>query len=524
MAAQQTRIGQAPTNPRAGSLVVLPALPRYRVTCVFVPKAHGPWAHHPSKYDESQEFHSSLYFLAFPGQDDGLKQKLPKLSLWMPAFSPADGRPVKKSDQFQFQSHTIETGMNVQSGDIVKLYFARSALKKHREKELLSIGPVTRNCVVVIFERPGKIGEDHSLTLEWTESRNNTDYFHAFLTGDNWMACSPPFTAADARALLSGPSAGSSDVPEAVASIYDGPLETPTPGFYPGHPVSDKDCQIIISYDKDQTPRQLAVLFAHANNCDDNITDYKASIPVSRVHPNAYAAVIDAAIETGLTAIVLSNSWRPMLGSWAHRHGLGLDVSWIFDEFGGYPMAWTATGQAKDALEKLRSAYEARKKCEDDYTTAKKKYKQAKKNAGETQKALADANTQKALADANTEVAKAQTKREDARKILEDARKIEDAATPAWRDAVNSHQPQTILRFRESLERQTHRISQILDPWYMDEKTGSGSTHDVQKRTDFNLDEPGLQHIHRNHLHVTARDPEFDVPRKTAGHQRVAPK
>ena len=52
---------------------------------------------------------------------------------------------------------------------------------------------------------------------------------------------------------------------------------------------------------------------------------------LTRVHPGGYAALINAALANGVSSIKMNSCWRPMVGSIAHRAGLGLDV-WLSEQ------------------------------------------------------------------------------------------------------------------------------------------------------------------------------------------------
>jgi hypothetical protein len=75
--------------------------------------------------------------------------------------------------------------------------------------------------------------------------------------------------------------------------------------------------------------RRVTVTIQDSNNAVSNIaTGYTFfEEGLKRVHPAAYAPFFTAAIASGAASMTINSGWRPMLGSIAHRAGLGIDVS-----------------------------------------------------------------------------------------------------------------------------------------------------------------------------------------------------
>jgi len=100
--------------------------------------------------------------------------------------------------------------------------------------------------------------------------------------------------------------------------------------------------------------------FANATGAGDGVT---VADVLKRTNPVTYKGVIEAAWKSGIDELVLSSSWRPMLGSILHRMGVGLDVVFVddFDDRNaqGQPINRFQVNISSGARSQLYSTFEA---------------------------------------------------------------------------------------------------------------------------------------------------------------------
>ena len=211
----------------------------------------------------------------------------------------------------------------VDAGQSVELYLNSDAHPAHRKNPVYKVTVGDDDIEVVIKEVEGKqictdAPELSSSKLDVATGRT-VQHMNAKLTGDIWMKVSHKYERSEVDALL--PPKTSSEVTAAVKSIYSG-LSKPMLRIQ--QPVAGG-----------QIARELSIEFIDSKNPKENITSYsllKDGLP--RVHPAGYAALFSAALEHGIAKLQVTSCWRPMLGSIAHRAGLGLDVGYVAAFFG----------------------------------------------------------------------------------------------------------------------------------------------------------------------------------------------
>jgi hypothetical protein len=342
----------------------------------------------------------------------------------------------------------------VTQGQTVSLFLNSDAHPDYRHEPVYRVGPISHDTEITINE----IGGHHTTPDTPTPAGEHTDphtgkvtkKWTAPLTGDVWMKISHKYTPSEAEGLI--PTGTSETIRNAVLRVYSGLTSPHLSVAFPAEP--------------DRPALNLVVNFEDSTNPHQNITNYTLLRDgLARVHPAGYAALLVAARDSGVSPLKITSCWRPMLGSIAHRAGLGLDVNYI--------------GQIRLNREELRqpNAIHAG-------------------NVSDEEKALF-------------------TERENARR---DLRTLEaQHAPPAqiaiarlrvtttqneWQNSLASHTPQAVLSFRRSVM-QCSCVKQLFDPWYMDV-----NTRDAQQPQP-NAQSTPNEKLHAHHLHVTINEPKI---------------
>ncbi len=254
---------------------------------------------------------------------------------------------------------------------------------------------------------------------------------------------------------------------------------------------------------------------------------------LTRIHPLALAAVLQAAIEAGVKRVGFSSGWRPSLGSIAHRAGLGLDVA----RLDGIPMngeeLWKSlqkerklTSEESESFLDFKSTREAHKKAVSARESAQARRAlleleledEIAKGVGQCHAPFAGlgggaeatnastlahrqsaasrlADSERAIAEANVSEAAASKERERAEK--------------AWFDYRAKREPPMLREFREKLLRMPG-VSQVFDPWLMESNTMDRSRPVINRLRSDN------ESLHGDHLHVTISDPGILPPDQPA--------
>jgi hypothetical protein len=218
-----------------------------------------------------------------------------------------------------------------------------------------------------------------------------------------------------------------------------------------------------------------------SDNCYSNITGFDMlSEGLTRVHPGGYASVINAALDNGVSSVKMSSCWRPMLGSIAHRLGLGLDVTYLdamrFNRQelkNGKPPAGKQDAD-DNVSEDEKLFYKAWRAADREQKDAQKEFDRVK-NVGTDEK------------------------KKEVTDRLRNAQRAEADTSKAWNKERDKHEPPKVKAFRESLYT-CPCVSQLFDPWYMD-----GNTRDAVPATP-NAQLDGNEQLHAHHLHITVLD------------------
>jgi hypothetical protein len=304
--------------------------------------------------------------------------------------------------------------------------------------------------------------------LKDAKTDNKPDKCDAALTGNVWMRFSHRYTPDEVASRL--PAGTSAEAARAVQSIYQG-LRTGLLTVQRTEPQGQAQ-QVSLHFPTDKS-----------DNCYSNITGFDMlSDGLTRVHPSGYASVINAALDNGVGSVKMSSCWRPMLGSIAHRVGLGLDVNFL-----------DAVRINRQELQTKTGKPPAGKQDADDNVSEDEKRFYKAWRAAKQEREVAEKERDR-LRKVGTDEEKTASEDE-----LKRAQEAEVAASKAWNKERDKHEPPKVKAFRESLYT-CPCVSQLFDPWFMD-----GNTRDAVPATpNAQLDKNETLHAH--HLHLTVLD------------------
>lgn len=390
--------------------------------------------------------------------------------------------------------------LTVDPGDTVSLYLNSDAHPDYRQQPVYAITPKERDVIVTITEKTGKHADADTPTQKTkSDDPKKPDEYTAPLTGDIWLKISHKYTPAEAEKLI--PAQTSPEIKAAVLKYYDGSLSSAKSENTVTKPGKDgqaaKICRIAIGPGADDNP------LANIQSFDL----FKDGLP--RVHPHGYLALLEAAFDAGVEKVTLTSTWRPMVGSIAHRAGLGLDVNHL-----------DRTRLNREELRKPKavdtdnvSEEEKKRFMEKEAADA-----EAKKAEVERDKLLAERNALRALKKTNPNKANSiremelEKEIEDAEARLEAANKNSSAANEAWNDERNKNEPAKVKGYRASLLR-CQCVKQLYDPWYMEDDTqdkNAPTPNEQRPKPNRKKDtELSNEELHANHLHITVHEPKI---------------
>lgn len=362
---------------------------------------------------------------------------------------------------------------NVDPGSQVTLFLNSDAHPNYRRNPVYPATPGDQDVIVEIEEKRGKHSDTDVPVRVKSTVAENVDNYKAYLTGDIWMKISHKYSSDEVASLL--PSGINAAIKEAVIKIYDGLTQT--------------SLEINISREGGGNKKTVLVTFDDGENARANIAHGYDFLKegLTRVHPAGYAAVFCAAIDTGINKVAMSSAWRPMLGSIAHRAGLGLDINYVgsikLNREKLRKAEATDTGSVSQAEQTLFAALES-----------------AKKQQAVAKKATATAEMEAANAKNEPEkLILAKQKMKEARQAGELAEENRKNAEAAWNAERDKNEPDAVRRFRASLMK-SRSVSQLFDPWFMD----SDSHDDVPAVPNMQLSEN--EKLHAHHLHITVHE------------------
>lgn len=375
----------------------------------------------------------------------------------------------------------------IDAGQSVALYLNSDAHPAYRQHPVYQVMVGDDDVEIVITEVAGKQNlsdaPEAGKTTKDASTGRTVQHMTAKLTGDIWMKVSHKYAPSEVEALL--PPKTSAEVTSAVKSIYAG-LNTPALQIdqspVDGHPA-----------------RTLTIKFMDSDNPKENITAYnllKDGLP--RVHPGGYAALFNAALEHGIETLRVTSCWRPMLGSIAHRAGLGLDVDYV----GTTPMnrQELRLGKAKDTANV--SDDEVRLFKEFEAATVADKRATAELTAATTAASASGLSAEKHN--------QAQARKAAARKLKDQTSATKTNAEGAWNKERNANEPPKVRLFRASLL-QCQCVFQLFDPWFMDANTKDGQEPEPNLQRPLPPGRKGLsnEELHAHHMHVTVYEPRI---------------
>jgi hypothetical protein len=343
----------------------------------------------------------------------------------------------------------------VAPGARVALFLNSDVHPDFRREPVYALQVGEHDVEVLIKEKQGRISHARaevgtSVTRQAGQpGERAVDCYKALLTGDIWMQISHLYTAAQADAIL--PPETPPPVRVAVRAIYSG---LPTAQLLVQFPASDG-----------APAHALRVAFADSENARANITYCSLLNDVlPRTHPAAFAALLSEAYKAGVTEVHVTSCWRPMLGSIAHRAGLGLDIVYVANASQTVHINRVGLTGVGGRNPNIRAR---EKQLYDEYMEAKR---------------LAGNNKQT----------------DDQRG---DAKRIENQAKKDWLSELQKNDPALINDLRARLKKNPS-IEQIFDPWYMQIDTGSEVSSANEQRSP-------NETLHANHLHLTINEPEI---------------
>lgn len=375
----------------------------------------------------------------------------------------------------------------VDAGQCVELYLNSDAHPAHRQHPVYKVMVGDDDVEIVITEVAGKQAftdaPEAGKTTKDASTGRTVQHMTAKLTGNIWMKVSHKYAPSEVEALL--PPQTSTEVTSAVKRIYAG-LNTPALQIHQP-PVGE------------QAARALTVKFMDSDNPKENITTYnllKDGLP--RVHPGGYAALFNAALEHGIETLRITSCWRPMLGSIAHRAGLGLDVDYV----GATPMnrQELRLGKAKDTAN-----------VSDDEVRLFKEYEAATVADKKADMELVAATKAASAPGLSTEQSRqAQERKTAAEKDKDKTNRLLVRARRSWNKERDSNEPAKVKLFRASLL-QCQCVSQLFDPWFMDANTKDGQEPEPNLQRPLPPGRKGLsnEELHAHHLHVTVYEPRI---------------
>ncbi|MDO9404548.1 MAG: hypothetical protein Q7T87_10995 [Polaromonas sp.] len=216
-----------------------------------------------------------------------------------------------------------------QSGQTVSLYLGSDAAPDHRQELLYPVTVGSNDIHVLIRTKPGRVSVPAEVGApvrrdQPTAHGDKRDDYEAVLTGEIWQRFSHCYDMAQARSIVTA--AGETDalMLKTLDTIYEGsvnPSQDWRARFDNG-----ASCQIRFQTGADA-------------NCRANIAGYQweshfGARILTRVHPHAWLALLQAARDTQVSSLMLTSTWRPMTGQSPHRLGLGLDVKEVRDARG----------------------------------------------------------------------------------------------------------------------------------------------------------------------------------------------
>ncbi|MCX9158215.1 hypothetical protein OPU71_18990 [Niveibacterium sp. 24ML] len=382
-------------------------------------------------------------------------------------------------------------------GDKIELYLCSDAHPDFRKEPVYAFTVGDAPAEIRITEKTGKHADAASLSFKETKevkddksgTTRKTHHHTGTLTGDIWLKITHKYTEAEAKARI--PAGTAAAIRDAVLKLYGG--------------KHTGDLSVSVEQ-ADKTTRTVTLSFAASENCSDNIKSFNLySDGLPRVHPQAWVAVIESALEAQVGKVTISSGWRPMIGSILHRVGLGLDVNYLdkarlnrrelrSEKYSSAPDTENVSAEEKRLFDEKLTAEKAvveadvaLKKLERELAELNKAKKTAPGKVDPLREAALPKEIEAAKAEAKTKVAARQK------------------ATKAWNDERDKNEPASVKSFRTRLMK-CDCVRSVFDPWFMDKNTKDDITPEPNVQLDSN------ETLHADHLHLTVRNEGLPLP------------
>jgi hypothetical protein len=368
---------------------------------------------------------------------------------------------------------------DVEPGQKVALFLNSDAHPAYRKNPVYLVVPESHDVIINIKEKMGKNNGTDELIKQSAKNSEvvEVDYYEAPLTGDIWQKISHKYSLQEVESLI--PIGTNEIVAAAVKKIYSG-LASPSLNMR------------VLAKDPNINEKTISIIFVDGDNPRNNIKNgYELlSEGLTRVHPAGYAAIFSAAVEAGVEKVVLTSAWRPMLGSIAHRAGLGLDVSFI-----GNARIDRAELRKKNAVH-TTNVSEQEKNLLRVLETAKTQQASAKHDV-----LAANLEIKKAVGEP-AKIISAKEKLKTATEASEAADQKRKDAEIAWNAERDRNEPDEVRLFRASLLK-CKSVAQVFDPWFMDQDTRDNVAPMPNLQINKN------EGLHASHLHITVYEPKI---------------
>lgn len=371
----------------------------------------------------------------------------------------------------------------VDPGSRVALFLNSDVHPDFRRHPVYAVTVGENDVQIKITERKGRKNHKFAVLNDPYRQKDPTtgklvDKYNAELTGDIWMDISNLYTEDEADAML--PEDTDAAVRDAVRRIYRG---------LPSN-------ELVVTFPASETALKLTLRVRFDE--PDNVLENTCYCPLltsvlPRTHPCAYAALLTEAHAAQVTALRVTSGWRPMLGSIAHRAGLGLDINY----------AESATKSVKINRASLTNA---KLKRNDNVSEREQvlyaEYQQAKNAAAARGEEFVRAKKTVEVNRDPKESARFQALLDIGKSKKDDADKIKAVAAKAWNGERDRNEHSLIRTLRSKLDH-NKSIKQVLDPWYMNTNTQGGTPAVPNEHRSAN------EKTHNNHLHITITDPKI---------------
>ncbi|RJG06145.1 hypothetical protein D3870_09125 [Noviherbaspirillum cavernae] len=417
-----------------------------------------------------------------------------KKDLTLPYAVAVNGKVLKEFDdkprQLKCSGGKIELMVN--PGSKVALLLNSDAHPSYRKHPVYEVTPDAHDVLVTIIEKLGKHGDPDTPVLSPPKDGSNKaiEYYVAPLTGGIWMKVSHKYTTAEAASLI--PPGTDAVVRDAVLSIYKGLPSRQLAVTIAAADPAPKEAFM-------PAPFSIAINFEDADNPKSNITGYTLlGEGLPRVHPLGYVALLNAARDANVTKLRMNSGWRPLLGSIAHRAGLGLDVDYLEGKDGKVQVN---RQQLRDKGPQTDNVSQEEKKLFREYEAAKVEVDRSK-----AEHVTAQSDYRKGKNDP-VKVVELKQQLDAAEKRADNASATRDKAKREWNKELDKNEPVAMRTLRTRLER-ADGVSQLFDPWYMDANTKDDVPAKPNEQRKEGKSESN-ETLHAHHLHITVNEPKI---------------